>query len=368
MISSRLLNVTEGDNGRIKAPEGSESPSTSLLRGHGVAPPAGLGKRHLLACFLFMGTFIVYVLRVILSVAIQPMSKEFGWDNPTRGLVLSSFFIGCACQTFRLRAARAALTPPRCSIVPSLGLHEGSADAVLQIPGGWWASNRGKMVFGLGVLAPALITAATPFVAHSLPLMVTARILTGLGEGVTYPAIHALMGRWAPHAERARMVSFVWAGAYTGTMCAFPAAGLVIRTPSLGVMSGWRGVFYLSGILGAAWWLGWMYVVSSTPEQHPTISDEEREYIKANLPPRTEGSSTPWAKLLSYAAVWAIVVQHFCHNWGFYTLLTWLPTYLNDELDYNLKDAGFASILPYFACMACSISGGWLADGLISTL
>lgn len=26
--------------------------------------------------------------------------------------------------------------------------------------------------------------------------------------------------------------------------------------------------------------------------------------------------------------VWAIVMSHFCQNWGFYTMITMLPTYL----------------------------------------
>jgi hypothetical protein len=38
---------------------------------------------------------------------------------------------------------------------------------------------------------------------------------------------------------------------------------------------------------------------------------------------RKEPSSTPWRRIFSNKHVWAIVVAHFCANWGFYTLLTW---------------------------------------------
>jgi hypothetical protein len=37
----------------------------------------------------------------------------------------------------------------------------------------------------------------------------------------------------------------------------------------------------------------------------------------------------PWGKLLSRVEVWAIIVCHFCHNWGTFILLTWMPTYYN---------------------------------------
>lgn len=37
----------------------------------------------------------------------------------------------------------------------------------------------------------------------------------------------------------------------------------------------------------------------------------------------------PWKLLLSKAPVWALIVCHFCHNWGTFILLTWMPTYYN---------------------------------------
>ncbi len=49
--------------------------------------------------------------------------------------------------------------------------------------------------------------------------------------------------------------------------------------------------------------------------------------------------------------VWAIIVGHFCNNWGFYNLLTCLPSYLNNVLRYDIKHAGFIAGLPY-VCMA----------------
>ncbi len=40
----------------------------------------------------------------------------------------------------------------------------------------------------------------------------------------------------------------------------------------------------------------------------------------------------PWLHLLRSPAVWAIVIAHFCNNWGFYTLLTCMPTYFKQAL------------------------------------
>ena len=37
----------------------------------------------------------------------------------------------------------------------------------------------------------------------------------------------------------------------------------------------------------------------------------------------------PWRLLLSKPPVWALIVSHFCHNWGTFILLTWMPSYYN---------------------------------------
>ena len=41
---------------------------------------------------------------------------------------------------------------------------------------------------------------------------------------------------------------------------------------------------------------------------------------------------TPWAQILMSPPVWAIVIAHFCKNWGFYTLLACMPTYFKQAL------------------------------------
>lgn len=45
------------------------------------------------------------------------------------------------------------------------------------------------------------------------------------------------------------------------------------------------------------------------------------------LPP--QAGNIPWRALLSRREVWAIILTHFCHNWGLFILLTWMPAYYN---------------------------------------
>jgi len=41
---------------------------------------------------------------------------------------------------------------------------------------------------------------------------------------------------------------------------------------------------------------------------------------------------TPWLKILTSSAVWAIFIANFCDGWGNSTLVTCMPTYFKQVL------------------------------------
>ena len=68
----------------------------------------------------------------------------------------------------------------------------------------------------------------------------------------------------------------------------------------------------------------------------------------------------------------AIAIAHFSYTWGYYTLLTHLPSYMKDILDFDLQKSGFISAIPYLALSLLLFVSGYLADklqenGLLST-
>jgi ACS family sodium-dependent inorganic phosphate cotransporter len=64
--------------------------------------------------------------------------------------------------------------------------------------------------------------------------------------------------------------------------------------------------------------------------------------------------------------VWAIIVCHFCHNWGTFILLTWMPTYYNQVLGLDIMASGIFSVLPWLTMAVSANVGGWIADTLVS--
>jgi MFS transporter, ACS family, solute carrier family 17 (sodium-dependent inorganic phosphate cotransporter), other len=285
-------------------------------------------RRFTLVGLCFLSTLICYIDRVNISVAIIPMAEEFGWDQTTRGIVLSSFFYGYLAT---------------------------------QVLGGWLADRYGgKVVLGVGVLWWSLFTLITPpAAAVSFTVLFIARIGMGLGEGVAFPAIHNLIARWIPTQERGRAVSLNTSGIALGTVLA------LLLTPSIVVTWGWPAVFYVFGLLGFLWYGFWYFLVTDTPETHPTIHPTEAQFIREHAPPPPKNETIPWQLLLSKAPVWAIIINHFCANWGFYVILTWLPSYFTQALGAQLSHVGLYSIAPWLTMFFMGNVAGWSADRLL---
>lgn len=97
-----------------------------------------------------------------------------------------------------------------------------------QVPGSLLAQRfGGKLVFGLGVFLPTLLTFITPLCAHNIHLLYAVRALTGLTEAVSFPALFHMLPAWTPQPERSGMVSFVMSGMYMGDILGFGLSGVI---------------------------------------------------------------------------------------------------------------------------------------------
>jgi ACS family sodium-dependent inorganic phosphate cotransporter len=120
------------------------------------------------------------------------------------------------------------------------------------------------------------------------------------------------------------MASFALTGYLFGTVIANMSSGF------LAVKFGWHSIFYVFGTISIVWYIVWIALVRYSPENDRFITDEERNYIMRNSGKRPQ-TKVPWKKLFTSIPVYAITIAHFSSNWGFYTLLTQLPSYLKGE-------------------------------------
>jgi len=71
--------------------------------------------------------------------------------------------------------------------------------------------------------------------------------------------------------------------------------------------------------------------------------------------------------MLTTPCAWALFLNHFAINYQTYTLLTYLPKYLTEIQDFDMKSSGGIAALPYVLLFFCSVSAGQFADWLIRT-
>ncbi|KAJ8322204.1 hypothetical protein KUTeg_000675, partial [Tegillarca granosa] len=314
------------------------------------------GVRHTLTILSFLAFFNVYAMRVNLSIALVAMvnsstsqsnetddkecpdnayiksnsssnskisnelvphvhkTGEFNWNEELQGIILGSFFYGYI---------------------------------VTQIPAGRLAEKFGaKILLGLGVLVTSVFTLLTPLAARlSVFAFIVVRVLEGIGEGVTFPAMHAMLGKWAPTSSN------------LGTVVSTPISGILCGSDFLG---GWPSVFYVFGTFGCIWFLFWMFLVYDSPSDHPRITEEEKHYIEQSLGRSKQKLPIPWKSILMSLPVWSLCVAHFTASWGFYALLTCLPTYMSKIQKYEITQNGLLVSLPYLAC--------WVFNGLLVSL
>ncbi|XP_071937274.1 ascorbate transporter, chloroplastic isoform X2 [Coffea arabica] len=286
-------------------------------------------KRWVIVLLCFASFLLCNMDRVNMSIAILPMSKEFNWNSATVGLIQSSFFWGYL---------------------------------LTQIVGGIWADKiGGKLVLGFGVVWWSVATVLTPIAARiGLPFLLAMRAFMGIGEGVAMPAMNNLLSKWIPVSERSRSLALVYSGMYLGSVTGLALSPVLIHS------FGWPSVFSSFGSLGIIWIALWLSKAHSSPSEDPDISAEERKLILGGSALKEPVSVIPWKLILSKPPVWALIISHFCHNWGTFILLTWMPTYYNQVLKFNLTESGLFCVLPWLTMAFFANIGGWIADTLVS--
>ncbi|MHB8073078.1 MFS transporter [Desulfosporosinus fructosivorans] len=275
----------------------------------------------LVICYTFM-----YFGRSAISIAGPSMMKSNNWSATQFGLVSTAFFIGYA---------------------------------MTMLPAGWLADKFGATkVIVIGTLFWSIFTFFSPF-AGTIGAFIFIRILVGIGQGVTLPSASSLVSKWVPRKEAGRAQGLALIGVPLGT-----ALTMLIGVNLIKYFS-WQTIFYFFAFLGPIWTLIWLKFGKDRPELHPTISQAEIDYIKADQGQKKDISnvlSLSNKEIFTNRSVWGATIAYFCYNYVFYLLLTWLPTYLAMGRGFTLVKSGYFTMIPYIVAMFTYPLGGILAD------
>ncbi|KAF0296506.1 putative inorganic phosphate cotransporter [Amphibalanus amphitrite] len=252
----------------------------------------------------------------------------FTWDAIIQGVLLGSYFYGYL---------------------------------VTQVLGGRLAELlSAKWTFGVSVFLNVLLALLTPPAAWlGWGYLLAIRILQGMVGGVTLPATHVLLSKWSPVNERSRISSLVYAGMSLGTVISVSFTGL------LAAVLGWEEVFYVQGGLSLIFVVLWFVFVYDSPEKHPWISDTETALINQDRgDSHGPNPPLPWREIIKSLPFWAIMISHTGSNFGWYMILTELPTYMSTILGFDIASNAVLSSVPFLVMWIYSIILGNVLDHL----
>jgi len=294
----------------------------------GMGPDAAAARvgryRWVICALLFAATAINYVDRQMIGVLKPTLKAEFGW---TEGDFANIIF------WFQLAYAIGYIGFGR--VVDLVGARMGYAVAIVI----WTVSH----------MAHGLATGVTSFAA--------ARFGLGVGESGNFPAGIKAVTEWFPQRERAYAIGLFNAGANVGAIVT------PLLVPFLVLMFSWRAAFYVTGLFGIVWLAAWL-LIYRRPQEHPRVTPGELAYITQD--PADPVEPMPWAKVVTYRETWAFALGKFFIDPIWWFFLFWLPGYLFDRYQLDLKSFGLPLAAIYLISDVGSIAGGWMSSRLLA--
>ena len=189
-------------------------------------------KRYFMVLGTFLLALLLYIDRICISVAKEPISTALDLSDKQMGWVLAAFSLGYA---------------------------------FFQTPSGILADRFGpRKILASIVTIWSGFTAITGLAWNFISLL-TVRFLFGAGEAGAFPGMSRAIYSWIPLKERGIVTGINFSGSRLGAAFALPFVAWLIND------YGWRFTFFLLGAIGVVWAICW-YVL---------FRDKRRKSIQA---------------------------------------------------------------------------------------
>ncbi|WP_137991409.1 MFS transporter [Streptomyces vilmorinianum] len=259
---------------------------------------------------LFAAWLVDYADRLVITLALPAIGKEFDLSRGQQGLVVSAFFL---------------------------------AYALCQIPGGLLADRFGaQRVTCWALLSWSVFTALTGF-AWSFAVLLVLRFAFGAAEGIFPPAsMKVLVERTTPEERMGANGLIMSSNALAAVLTPLAVAPLIAAF-------GWRSAFFSTAALGVFVLVAvrmWLPApLARTRAETPTIRHGLRQMLRKGV-------------------LWRFATMMFGYSTIMWGLSTWIPSYLNDVRGISLTSAGALAAIPALAAALATVVGGRLADRL----
>ena len=199
--------------------------------------------------------------------------------------------------------------------------------------------------------------------AKSLTSFSIFRSILGISEAGNWPGATKSNAEWFPPKERGIAQGIFGAGASMGSVVALPLIAYAYYA------YGWQMTFFYIGLLGLLWIIPWLLINRNVPARHPWITKQEQEHILDRPVIQTNETSNvqvySWKQLLQFRNTWGIITSRFFIDPVWWMFVTWLPTFLKEQLAFDLKQVGAFAWVPYLFAAIGALTGGFYSSALI---
>ncbi len=275
---------------------------------------------------LFLSTVINYIDRQTLSVLAPTLKTQYHWTNTDYSYLIIAF---------RLAYAFGQTASGR--MLDRLGTRTGL--------------SIGVVFYSIAAILTSLASGLWSFCGF--------RFLLGAGESANWPGATKAVSEWFPRKESGWAVALFDSGSSIGGALA-PFIVLAVYK----YFGTWQPAFIVTGSLGFLWLILFRSFYRR-PEDHPRLSQEERELI---LSERGETStnnspSLPYSTLLKLPQTWGIIISKSFTDPVWFFITEWFAIYLMSK-GFDLDK----SLLAWWSVFIAADAGNFLGGGISSYL
>ncbi|WOH35744.1 MFS transporter [Thalassotalea fonticola] len=285
------------------------------------------GLRWWILGLLVLAMINSYIDRGNISMAAPLITDYFNLDAKMKGYIFSSFLLGYA---------------------------------LMQIPAGMMVDRFGiKLTYTIAFIVWG-ITAATFGIATAFWHLIALRILLGIWESISGPAGNAYVGRYFDENERGFASGLLLSGSKFGPAIGAIVAGVLLES------YGWQMLFILCGLVPLIWVLPWWSLYKKQEQlELKNQASENKLTAQSDTQTGTKTRRASLTKLLQNKKIQGIFLGYFCYGYVWFLYISWLPSYLYDELGFSIKETGWWAGFAYGSLAIVVIVAGYLSDVFI---
>jgi predicted MFS family arabinose efflux permease len=207
----------------------------------------------------------------------------------------------------------------------------------LGIPAGLFVSRYGTKLIGAFSLVCVVLGCLVTATANSFTLLLTGRLILGIGGGIIIPTASATVAKWFSKEEIGKAMGLYGINGPFALIVAFPSASLIMLAYD------WRFPFYIGAAIAIAAAIVFFVATRKSP-------------------PKEQKRKTNIRRAIRNLEIWKVGIIWLFYSSAILAFTTWAPILFEKFKGISLVDASFLASLVMWIAIICNPLYGWLSD------